>query len=93
MFNSTLLNKWKWLYLNDIDAMQYELLDFKYSPLPQKIVNRDEIGVESKDSLWWRDIMYADENRLDGRSFCFTSNLVYKVGNDENTTFQTDYWL
>jgi hypothetical protein len=56
LFNHSLLYKWKWRCLNDINAPWYELLKFRYGSFNDNVVLGQGKERLKTSSLWWRDL-------------------------------------
>ncbi|XP_058759065.1 uncharacterized protein LOC131632309 [Vicia villosa] len=56
MFNQSMLNKWRWQFHVDKEAIWRPLLVHRYGPLEDSIFNGKEYSRSGKNSLWWRDL-------------------------------------
>jgi hypothetical protein len=90
LFNDSLLCKWKWRCLIDIEAPWYHLLQFRYGSLAGNLLRQDgRIGVK-KGSIWWRDIWRLGSEEDGG---WFGSNISNIIGDGVNLDFWKDKWL
>lgn len=56
-FNIALLNKRRWQILTDNDVVWSDLVSFRYDPIIQKILHKEDLRIHQKDSLWRRDLL------------------------------------
>ncbi|GAU22230.1 hypothetical protein TSUD_227660 [Trifolium subterraneum] len=90
LFNVALLNKWKWRFLTDNDALWADLLRFRYGHLPTLVIGGSPIPLGAKYSTWWKDIMSSGrEAESDG----FQTNVRAVVGNGNNIGFWKFKWF
>jgi len=64
LFNLVLLNKWKWRYLVDKDAIWYPLLQEKYGSLVEWIARPKNCESVRQYLIWWRDLITNDDDDL-----------------------------
>lgn len=60
-FNISLLCKWKWHYLMDINVQWYDFLCFRYSDLAPVYVGPGNGSTLINDSLYWKDLVRGFE--------------------------------
>jgi hypothetical protein len=79
VFNIALLGKWRWRIKNENGTLWHRMLVSRYG----KELDR----VNSKSSIWWRDLnIIIRFSRLGGRNW-FEENLRKEVGNRKRTLF------
>ncbi|GAU45905.1 hypothetical protein TSUD_280460 [Trifolium subterraneum] len=89
-FNVALLNKWKWRFLNDNDAIWADLLRFRYGHLHTLVMDGSPVPRGAKYSTWWKDIVSScREAGSDG----FQTNIRAVVGKGNNIGFWKFNWF
>ncbi|CAL5209339.1 unnamed protein product [Lathyrus oleraceus] len=68
-FNLSLMSKWGWRFLNDKQAIWFNLLQFRYVSGLQSLCDVVSKSALSNYSLWWRDI----------RLHCWLGNISLKL--------------
>lgn len=66
MFNLGLLEKCKWIYINEKDRLRFKILECKYMGITIGVIRVDKFSF-----LWWRDVSLLDKE--DG---CFKSQWI-----------------
>lgn len=92
LFNRALLYKWTWRFLSEEDPLWFQFLSFKYGDIKALIMGSAFHCIESKISLWWRDL------QLVLRFFCDNSNwfcrcITCKLGSGNSIDFWRDCWI
>ncbi|GAU43492.1 hypothetical protein TSUD_92030 [Trifolium subterraneum] len=85
LFNIALLGKWWWRLKNENDVLWHRVLVCRYGKSLDK--------VNSKSSIWWRDLNLVKKSPVQGGMDWFEENLVKVVGNGRNTLFWRDPWV
>ncbi|PNX83328.1 ribonuclease H, partial [Trifolium pratense] len=90
LFNTALLCKWKWRYLNEKDALWYELLCYRYGSPSSNFLSREAVTTSNKDSLWWRDVVGVGGKDND----CWFPLQVSSIlGNGASICFWKEKWF
>jgi hypothetical protein len=90
LFNSALLCKWKWRFIDDRNALWSELLSFRYGHLPTNMLGGTSSQTRVKESIWWKDVLGI------GRSLdedWFRKNVSCGLGDGSNIGFWKFRWL
>ncbi|KAK2423204.1 hypothetical protein QL285_033672 [Trifolium repens] len=90
LFNHSLLYKWKWRCLNDINAPWCELLKFRYGSFNDNFVLGQGKERLKTSSLWWRDLWSLGGEDNGG---WFGSNIRSVLGDGNNISFWKEKWL
>jgi hypothetical protein len=90
LFNSALLGKWKWRFLNDEAAIWTELFRYRYGHFPSLLMGDQEMIINLNSSIWWRDILGPSRGSFEG---WLKSNVRCCVGNGNNVEFWNFKWL
>ncbi|GAU20609.1 hypothetical protein TSUD_33450 [Trifolium subterraneum] len=90
MFNVALLNKWKWRFVSENEALWTDFLRFRYGQLPTQLVGEVTTPTGAKSSLWWRDLLGMEQGTATG---CFKHHVRACVGNGRNIGFWNFKWF
>lgn len=90
-FNIALLTKWIWRYLSDTYFVWYNLLSFKYENIHHRIRDGVIQRLDSKTSIWLRDILKMGHVILPGCNW-FNRSLSVKSDNNMCTLFHKHCW-
>jgi len=87
--NVSLLAKWRWILLDGDKALWKEVLEVKYGPCLDTLLEVGGVMWPRLSSSWWKDLVKLDDF---GVQNWFNSEIVKKVGNGMNTSFWNDKW-
>jgi hypothetical protein len=90
LFNHSLLYKWKWRCLNDINAPCCELLKFWYGSFNDNFVLGQGKERLKTSSLWWHDLWSLGGEDNGG---WFGSNVRSVLDDGNNISFWKEKWL
>jgi hypothetical protein len=90
LFNASLLCKWKWRSLTDIDAPWLDLLRFRYGSLAANFLSEDGSTALKQASIWWRDIWNLG-CMADGG--WFRNNISSVIGDGNDISFWKEKWI
>lgn len=87
MFNISLLSKWKWCILNEVNVLWSGFLSLRYEDIKYKMLDDVKLLVNINDSLWGR---HFDSYRCFRKKdyHWFSNNISCKIGNG----YSIDCW-
>ncbi|XP_058734104.1 uncharacterized protein LOC131605811 [Vicia villosa] len=91
MFNVSLLNKWRWRFLVDTEAVWRSLLVHIYGPLEAAVFNGKEYSRSGNNSLWWRDIRSLS-GQTETMGDWFQKGISCRVGTGSRVLFWKCKW-
>lgn len=56
MFNLSLLRKWKWRILNEVNILRLGLLSLRYGDIKSQMLDDSKPIVNKSGALWWKDL-------------------------------------
>jgi hypothetical protein len=90
LFNSALLSKWKWRFLDERNALWSDLLSFRYGHLPTKILGGITTQSRTNESIWWKDILSLERSMEED---WFKKNMSCGIGDGCNIGFWKFRWM
>lgn len=72
------MGKWKWILLNDQDALWRVILAHWYADLKNNMLSHEFVRGGKKYSIWWKDLFSTGRNQI-GNSSWFAENLSYRL--------------
>jgi hypothetical protein len=87
--NECLLAKWRWRLLDGEKALWKDVLEDKYDPCKDRVLDGGATSWARFSSVWWKELVKLDD--LGGLGW-FNGEILRKVGNDANTSFWNVNW-
>lgn len=83
LFNISLLGKWKWRTLSNVDSVWFRLV--------HRLYGEDDILRREHHSVWWRDLNTLDSCLSFAQNW-FHDSIRYRLGNGTEIKFLEEGW-
>jgi len=84
-----LLAKWRWRLLDGEKALWKDVLENKYGPCKDRVLDGSVTSWPRFSSVWWKELVKLDDVSSLG---WFNGEILRKVGNGSNTSFWNVNW-